>query len=157
MDQLSQNNKVKGVYEYMESSIKWTGNMAFSGITSSGHEIIMDAAEAVGGQNSGARPMELLLHAVAGCTGIDIISILKKMRLEPSSFQMEVRGERAEDQPKRFTDLNIHYALEGELPEDKVIRAIELSKDNYCSVSHSLNATITVSYSINGIKGDTTI
>ncbi len=136
----------------MESTIKWTGNMAFSGVTPSGHEIIMDAAAEVGGQNTGARPTELLLHAVAGCTGIDIISILKKMRLDPSSFHMEVKGNRAEEHPKRFTDIHIHYAFEGDLPEDKVIRAIQLSKDKYCSVSHSLNATITVSYSINELE-----
>jgi putative redox protein len=136
----------------MKSTINWTGEMAFSGATASGHEIKMDASEEVGGQNGGARPMELLLHAVAGCTGIDIISILKKMRLEPTSFHMEVDGERADDHPKRFTSMNIHYALEGELPEEKVIRAIRLSKDKYCSVSHSLNATITVTYSINRSK-----
>src|SRR5437868_5715806 len=106
----------------MESTIQWTGNMAFSGVTPSGHKIIMDAAEEVGGQNSGARPTELLLHAVAGCTGMDIISILKKMRLDPSSFHMEVKGDRTEDHPKRFTDIHIHYALEGDLPEDKVSR-----------------------------------
>lgn len=137
----------------MESRINWAGNMAFSGVTSSGHEIIMDAAEEVGGQNTGARPTEFLLSAVAGCTGIDIISILKKMRLDPSSFHMEVKGNRAEEHPKRFTDIHIHYALEGNLPEDKVVRAIQLSKDKYCSVSHSLSATITVSYSINGTEG----
>lgn len=141
----------------MESIIKWTGNMAFSGLTPSGHEILMDAAEEVGGKNSGARPVEFLLYSVAGCTGIDIISILKKMRLDPSSFHMEVKGNRAQDHPKRFTDINIHYALEGDLPEDKVIRAIQLSKDKYCSVAHSLNATITVSYSINGTEGKGTI
>jgi len=124
--------------------------MAFSAVTPSGHEIKMDAAEEIGGQNSGARPMELLLNAVAGCTGIDIISILKKMRLEPLSFHMEIEGERAEEHPRRFTNVHIHYALEGELPADKVERAIQLSKDKYCSVSHSLNAIITVSYSING-------
>ena len=136
----------------MESTIKWTGNMAFSGVTPSGHEIIMDAADEVGGQNSGARPTEFLLYAVAGCTGMDIISILKKMRLDPSSFHMEIKGDRAEAHPKRFTDIRIHYAFEGDLPEDKVIRAIQLSKDKYCSVSHSLNATITVSYSINELE-----
>lgn len=137
----------------MESIIKWTGNMAFSGMTPSGHELIMDAAEEIGGQNTGARPTEYLLSAVAGCTGIDIISILKKMRLDPVSFQMEVKGNRAEEHPKRFTNIHIHYALEGDLPEEKVVRAIQLSKDKYCSVSHSLNATITASYSINGTKG----
>jgi putative redox protein len=137
----------------MESTINWTGNMSFSGGTPSGHQIKMDASEEVGGQNSGARPTELVLHAVAGCTGIDIISILQKMRLEPTSFQMDITGDRAEDHPKRFTQIHIHYALEGELPEDKVIRAIQLSKDKYCSVSHSLNAEMTASYSINGTKG----
>jgi putative redox protein len=137
----------------VKTTVTWTGQMAFSGITPSGHEIKMDAAEEIGGQNSGARPMELLLHAVAGCTGIDIISILQKMRLEPTSFHMEVEGTRAEDHPRRFTHIHIHYALEGELPEDKVIRAIQLSKDKYCSVAHSLNAMITVSYSINGVAG----
>lgn len=143
---------MKGLKQ-MKSKITWTGQIAFSGTTPSGHEIQMDAAEEAGGQNSGARPTELLLHAVAGCTGIDIILILQKMRLNPASFHMEIEGTRAEDHPKRFTDVHIHYALEGELPDDKVARAIQLSKDKYCSVSQSLNATITVSYSINGSAG----
>ncbi|WP_085992872.1 OsmC family protein [Oceanobacillus senegalensis] len=134
----------------MEFTVKWNEKMAFSGMTPSGHELKMDAAEAIGGENSGARPTEFLLNAVAGCTGIDIISILKKMRLEPTAFQMDVKGERADDHPKRFTKIHIHYALDGDLPEDKVERAINLSKDKYCSVSHSLNAEITVSYSLNG-------
>ncbi|WP_102028142.1 OsmC family protein [Salirhabdus sp. Marseille-P4669] len=138
----------------MEFTVKWNEKMAFSGLTPSGHEVKMDASAEVGGENTGARPTELLLNAVAGCTGIDIISILKKMRLNPTSFQMDVKGERAGDHPKRFTTIHIHYALDGELPEDKVVRAIQLSKDKYCSVSHSLNAEITVSYSINGVEGE---
>ncbi|MCM3567696.1 OsmC family protein [Neobacillus mesonae] len=137
----------------METTIKWTGKMAFTGVTPSGHEIKMDAAPEVGGENTGARPTELVLNAVAGCTGIDLISILHKMRLNPTAFQMDVKGERADDHPRRFTSINIHYALEGELPEDKVVRAIQLSKDKYCSVSHSLNAEITATYSINGENG----
>ena len=141
----------------MEFTVKWNDKMAFSSQTPSGHEIKMDAAEEVGGENSGPRPTELLLSAVAGCTGIDIISILTKMRLNPTAFQMDVKGERADDHPKRFTAIHIHYALDGDLPEDKVIRAIELSKEKYCSVSHSLNAEISVSYSINGTKGEKTI
>lgn len=141
----------------MELTINWKEKMAFAGVTPSGHEFIMDAAPEVGGENSGPRPTELLLEAVAGCTGIDIISILQKMRLEPTAFQIDVKGDRAEDHPKRFTTINIHYALDGELPEDKVVRAIQLSKDKYCSVSHSLNAEITVSYSINGVTGEKAI
>lgn len=141
----------------MKMNITWTGQMSFSGSAPSGHEIKMDAATEVGGQNSGPRPTELLLHAVAGCTGIDIISILQKMRLNPSSFRIEIDGTRAEEHPKRFTNIHILYALEGELPEEKVVRAITLSKNKYCSVSHSLNADISVSYSINGITGSQVI
>ena len=137
----------------MESIIKWTGKMSFLGETPSGHQIQMDASEEVGGQNSGARPTELVLSAVAGCTGIDIISILQKMRLEPTSFHMDVKGDRAGNHPKRFTHIHIHYALEGDLPEEKVVRAIQLSNEKYCSVSRSLNAEMTTSFSINGIKG----
>lgn len=136
----------------MESTVKWNGQMAFTGIGASGHEVKMDASEEVGGENTGSRPTELLLYGLAGCTGIDIISILKKMRLDPVTFHMDVKGIRADEHPKRFTNIHIHYALEGELPEDKVVRAIQLSKDKYCSVSHSLNAEITAGYSINGSK-----
>ena len=138
----------------MKTTVKWTDKMTFESETPSGHQVKMDASEEVGGTNSGARPTELLLNAVAGCTGIDIISILHKMRLHPASFEVEVEGSQAEEHPKRFTEITIHYALEGDLPEDKVVRAIELSKDRYCSVSHSLNVGIKVSYAINGKKGE---
>ncbi|WP_419880621.1 OsmC family protein [Peribacillus sp. B-H-3] len=137
----------------MKTNVAWNGNMSFTGTAPSGHEITMDASEESGGTNSGARPTELLLNALAGCTGIDIITILQKMRLNPLSFHLEVDGERAEDHPKRFTSIHIHYSLEGALPEDKVIRAIMLSKDKYCSVSKTLSANVTASYSINGEKG----
>ncbi|WP_010098648.1 OsmC family protein [Ornithinibacillus scapharcae] len=141
----------------MDMSVKWNEKMSFTGFAPSGHEIMMDAAESVGGENRGARPTELLLSAVAGCTGIDIISILTKMRLQPTSFEINMSGDRADEHPKKFTKINIHYALEGELPEDKVVRAIELSMDKYCSVSHSLSAEITASYSINGVPGEKSI
>lgn len=141
----------------MKTNVTWTGQMGFSSVTPSGHEIKMDAAEEIGGQNTGARPTELLLNAVAGCTGIDIISILHKMRLNPTTFHMDVEGARAQDHPKRFTAIHIVYALEGDLPEEKVVRAIQLSKDTYCSVAHSLNAEITASYTINGVKGSKTL
>ena len=138
----------------MKSTITWTGDMAFTGTTPSGHELRMDAAPEVGGQNSGARPTELLLYSLAGCTGIDIVMILKKMRLELTGFAMDVEGTRADTEPKKFTDFHIHYIVEGNLPEEKVVRAIQLSKDKYCSVSHSLSANIVASYSINGVKGN---
>lgn len=133
----------------MELKVTWDGDMAFTAVNPSGHQIKMDSSEPFGGKNTGARPMELLLNALAGCTGIDIISILNKMRLNPLSFHMDIAGSRADEHPKRFTKIHIHYALEGDLPEEKVIRAIQLSKDKYCSVAHSLNAELAISYSIN--------
>ncbi|WP_409305829.1 OsmC family protein [Peribacillus sp. SCS-155] len=138
----------------METKITWNGDFAFSSETPSGHLLKMDAAEEIGGQNSGARPTELLLNAVAGCTAIDIVMILGKMRLQPMAFEIEVQGKRAEEHPKRFTDITIHYIMEGDLPEDKVVRAIRLSKDTYCSVSKSLNSNLIYTYSINGVAGE---
>jgi putative redox protein len=138
----------------MKTSIKWDGKLAFSGIAPSGHEIKMDTAESLGGDNSAPTPVELLINAVAGCTAIDIVLILEKMRLKLTSFEIEVNGERAEEHPKRFTDIHLHYILGGELDTEKVRKAIKLSKDKYCSVAHSLNANITASFTLNGTKDE---
>ncbi len=145
--------ELKEEEEKVQAKVTWNGQMSFTGMSASGVQIPIDASKEAGGQDSGARPMELILHGLAGCTGIDIISILKKMRLEVRSFYIEVEGSRADDHPKRFTDIHLRYVLEGDLPEDKVVRAIQLSIEKYCSVYHSLNANITVSYSINGVEG----
>lgn len=141
----------------MNTSIKWDGKLAFSGITPSGHELKMDTAESLGGENSAPTPVELLLNAVAGCTAIDIVLIIEKMRLQLTSFEVEVNGDRAEEHPKKFTDIHLHYILGGELDVEKVRKAIKLSKDKYCSVAHSLNANITASFTINGTKSDETL
>ncbi|MEE6452241.1 OsmC family protein [Gottfriedia acidiceleris] len=138
----------------MKTSIKWDGKLAFSGIAPSGHEIKMDTAESLGGDNSAPTPVELLINAVAGCTAIDIVLILEKMRLKLTSFEIEVNGERAEEHPKRFTDIHLHYILSGELDTEKVRKAIKLSKDKYCSVAHSLNANITAGFTLNGTKDE---
>lgn len=137
----------------MKTTTTWTGKMGFIGHNPSGHEIAMDAAEEIGGENNGSRPTELLLQAVAGCTAIDIVSILKKMRVEPIRFDTEIEAERADEHPRKFTKIHIHYSLDGDIPEKKLVRAIRLSKDEYCSVSHTLNAEITASYSLNGEQG----
>ncbi|MBA4496576.1 OsmC family protein [Paenactinomyces guangxiensis] len=134
----------------MKVNIYWKGSMHFATKTPSGHTISLDAAQEVGGENLGPRPTEILLSAVGTCSGIDIVDILKKMRLQVDSFAMEVSGERAEDHPRRFTRVHIHYQLEGNLPEEKVRRAVQLSVEKYCSVSNSLNAEITSSFEING-------
>jgi putative redox protein len=134
----------------MKVDIMWKGNMHFQTETPSGHQISLDAAQEVGGENLGPRPTEILLSAVGTCSGIDIVDILRKMRLEVQSFSMEVSGERAEEHPRRFTHVHMHYKLTGDLPEEKVRRAVELSINKYCSVSNSLNAKVTASFEING-------
>ncbi|PTX58223.1 putative redox protein [Melghirimyces profundicolus] len=136
----------------MKTDVQWKGKMQFQARTPSGHGITIDAAREVGGEDKGPRPTELLLSAAGACSGIDIVNILEKMRLTVESFDMEVSGDRADEHPRRFTKVHIHYRLEGDLPEDKVRRAVDLSRDKYCSVSQSLNAQITTSFEINGEK-----
>ncbi|WP_124726444.1 OsmC family protein [Staphylospora marina] len=134
----------------MNVEIRWQGNMHFESLTPSGHRFPLDAAPEAGGENKGPRPTEVLLSAVGTCSAIDIVEILKKMRLQVESFSMEIQGERAEEHPRRFTRVHMHYRLNGDLPENKVRRAVNLSLEKYCSVSHSLNAEITASFEING-------
>lgn len=134
----------------MHLQVNWKQGMAFQTTTPSGHDVTLDAGEDVGGLNTGPRPTEMLLQATAACTGIDIVSILHKMRLPLERFEMKVDGIRATEHPKKFSAIHILYVLDGEMPEERVRRAIELSVDRYCSVSHSLSATMTYSYQLNG-------
>lgn len=133
----------------MKSRANWEGGLAFSAKGDSGHEVLMDASKSAGGENSGPSPMELLLHGIAGCTGIDIVNTLKKMKADVEDFKIEVEGNRAEDYPKKYTSINVHFIIEGSgLTEKNVSRAINLSLDKYCSASNSLSAEITSSYEI---------
>lgn len=134
----------------MHLQVNWKQGMAFQTTTPSGHDVTLDAGEDVSGLNTGPRPTEMLLQATAACTGIDIVSILHKMRLPLERFEMKIDGVRATEHPKKFTAIHILYVLDGDMPEERVRRAIELSVDRYCSVSHSLNATMTYSYQLNG-------
>ncbi|SDX58802.1 putative redox protein [Marininema mesophilum] len=134
----------------MQTKLTWNGKMKFNSTTPSGHQLTLDAAQEVGGEDQGPRPTEVLLSAVGACSGIDIVDILKKMRLHVEDFDMEVSGSRAEEHPRRFTHVHIHYRLTGDLPVEKVRRAVTLSRDTYCSVSQSLSAEVTTSFSING-------
>ncbi len=112
----------------------------------------MDASPAIGGSGKGPRPMELLLMGMGGCTGIDVVSMLKKQRQELQDFDMEIEATRADKPPRVFTNIHIRYLLTGDLDPEKVRRAIELSKEKYCSASIMLGktATITYSYVVNG-------
>lgn len=114
-----------------------------------GNTIRMDGSPAIGGENLGARPMQVLLMSLAGCSSIDVISILKKMKQEVTDYHVEVDAEREADVvPSLFTNIHLKYTLKGQnLEESKVRRAIELSADKYCSVSKILEPTARITWS----------
>ncbi|SHE78484.1 putative redox protein [Mariniphaga anaerophila] len=115
--------------------VKWLENMAFSAEVS-GHEIILDASDKVGGENRGPRPKPLMLTALAGCTGMDVVSILKKMRVEVDGFNVYVDGELTEEHPKQFSQMHVTYEFKGKnLPVEKLQKAVNLSEERYCGVS----------------------
>lgn len=119
-----------------EALVTWTGNMSFNGHTGSGHDVVMDARAEVGGEDKGPRPTELLLTALGGCTGMDVVSILRKMRIEVDRLEIAIEAEEGPEHPKSFVNFTMVYRLWGaEVPEDKFRRAVELSETTYCSVA----------------------
>src|SRR5579859_4496059 len=114
--------------------------MAFRATTGTGHVVVMDAAPEVGGGDAGPRPMEMLLVGLGGCTGMDVISMLRKMHQHVSGYQIRLSGERANDHPKIFTSISVEHVVRGrELSADAVRRAVELSATRYCSAAAMLN------------------
>jgi putative redox protein len=107
----------------------------------------MDGSPEIGGEDLGARPMQLVLMALGGCTSMDMLSMLKKMREEVKGYKVTVDAERATEHPMVFTKIHIHYSLEGNLKKENVEKAINLSMDKYCSVTHMLNSTATITHS----------
>jgi len=115
--------------------VNWLQNMAFEAEVN-GHKIVIDAAEPVGGEDLGPRPKPLMLVALAGCTGMDVVSILKKMRIEVETFNVVVEGDLTEEHPKQFSQMRVIYEFKGnDLPMDKLEKAINLSEERYCGVS----------------------
>lgn len=120
-----------------------------------GHIVNVDARPDFGGNDMGASPMELVLMGVAGCSGIDMISILKKQRQEITSFKAEVEGERVQvGEAKPFKEINVVFFLEGPINEEKALRAAQLSFEKYCSVSKTVEPTATINYKVvlNGVE-----
>jgi putative redox protein len=116
-------------------STRWLENMSFESEIN-GHKIIIDAKEEVGGQDRGPRPKPFMLAALGGCTSMDVVSILKKMRIELKSLNVIVEGELSEEHPKRFQKMHVIYEVEGDdLPMDKIEKAVTLSEEKYCGVS----------------------
>jgi putative redox protein len=131
----------------MKASIKWKGNVAFSGESSTGHTVVMDGPAEEGGQNLGPRPMEMLLLGMGGCTAFDVIYILKKARQDVEDCVVELEAERADQPPKVFTRIHAHFVIKGKnLSEKQVQRAVELSADKYCSASIMLGKTAEITH-----------
>jgi len=123
------------------------------GESGSGHAVVMDGPPDVGGNNLGIRPMEMLLIGMAGCTTVDVVSTLKKMRENIDDCIAEVSAERADEHPKVFTSIHIHFVVKGsDLNPQKVEKAISLSADKYCSASIMMAKTATVTHDFEIIK-----
>jgi len=117
----------------MEARVIWKEGLSFDGTADSGFEVSLGALPAVGGKDDGFRPMELIAIGLAGCTAMDVISILRKKKQEVTAFEVQVRAERAQEHPKVFTRLEIEYILRGnDLSREAVERAVQLSAETYC-------------------------
>ncbi len=126
----------------------WRDNMSFD-VDLAGHHLTIDAAPEVGGRNYGPKPKALLLTALAGCTGMDVVAILKKMRMPLASFAVEVEGELTDTPPKVYRRIHITYRFAGDaLDRAKIERAVELSLTTYCGVTAMLGKTADISHTI---------
>lgn len=125
----------------MKATVKWTDGAMFVGESGSGHTVVMDGPEDLGGRNLGARPMEMLLMGVGGCSSYDVMSMLKKSRQKVVDCRVELEAERADAIPAVFTRIHMHFVVSGvKLKETQVKRAVELSAEKYCSASIMLGA-----------------
>ena len=131
----------------MNISVKWIDGMLMVGKSDSGHAVVMDGPPEIGGENLGVRPMEMLLLGMAGCTMIDVVSTLKKMREDVVDCQTQVSADRSEEYPKVFTNINVHFILKGkQLNPSKVDKAIKLSAEKYCSASIMIGKTAVITH-----------
>jgi putative redox protein len=139
----------------MECRVSWLANdgMAFSAETGSGHLVNMDGAPEAGGRNLAPRPMELLLAGAGGCSAFDVVLILQRARQAISGCEVVLQAERATEDPKVFTKINLHFKIKGEdLDQAKVDRAVKLSHEKYCSATAMLAKTAELTYSIEVIS-----
>ncbi len=130
-------------------NVKWIDGMSFEA-EAMNYKITMDADPEVGGKKRGPKPKLLLLMALAGCTGMDVVSLLNKMRIEFSELNIRVDGSTVDEHPKRFTNIKMIYELTGKnVDRSKVEKAIIMSQEKYCSVSATLRESVKIDYLIN--------
>jgi putative redox protein len=132
----------------LNAKVSFVDGLQFVGEAGSGHSIVMDGTAEFGGRDTGPRPMELLLMGLGGCTGMDVVSILKKKRQPFTGLDVAVSGTKAGDHPQRFTDIEIEFVVRGSgVKEEAVGRAVELSMDKYCSVKATLEGSAKIGFS----------
>lgn len=132
----------------MKVDVRWLEKSAFAGRSESNHWIVMDSSFG-GGHAAAPSPVEYVLMGLGGCTGIDLVAILKKMRQEVRSIEMEIEGERAKDNPRVFVKVHVKYKIKGRgLNPDRVKAAIELSDEEYCSIGAMLKKTAEYGYEV---------
>jgi putative redox protein len=137
----------------IEAKMKWTGGLKFEGLSAFGHNIAIDLAKKSGGNEDGYKPTELVLFSLAGCTGIDVVKILEKMRQEVTGVEVEVKGYQPDNYPKPYNKIEVRYILRGKnLDPRKVEQAINLSEDKYCMVSLSLKGVARINSSFEIIE-----
>ncbi|MFW5762167.1 MAG: OsmC family protein [Cyclobacteriaceae bacterium] len=131
-----------------EVSIDWKGGMEFLGDLD-GHKVVIDADAENGGTNKGSRPKPFMLLSLAGCTGMDVVFMLKKMKVEFDGLSISVEGELMDELPKAFTSMRVIYHFKGKnLPLEKLEKAVNLSSEKYCGVSATLKQVIPITYEI---------
>ncbi len=127
--------------------------MCFDVETGSGHHLLLDAAEHNGGQDKGPRPMEMLLVALATCSGMDILAILRKKRQDITAYEVRVLGERTEDHPKIFVEIAVEHIFTGHaIRPEAVQRAIELTEERYCGASAMLGKTAKLTHTFRVVE-----
>ncbi|MDA7834570.1 OsmC family protein [Methylophilaceae bacterium] len=131
----------------MKTQIKWMQDVSFKGKSESGHEVILDGPEELGGKNLGMRPMEMILIGMGGCTSFDVVTILKRSRQQITGCIAEIEAVRADAIPKVFTSIHIHFLIKGiDLQKKAVERAVELSANKYCSASIMLGKSVKITH-----------
>ena len=131
-----------------EINLNWNGKMSFTADLD-GHKVTVDSAPEFGGENKGPGPKTLLMVSLAGCTGMDIVSLLEKMRVNFKTFNIKVEGDVAEEHPKKYNELKIIYELTGDsIDLEKVDKAAKLSEEKYCGVWATLKPGVKMSYEI---------
>ena len=139
----------------MKVRVKWVEDVCFMGETESSHAVIMDGSPEIGGRNLGMRPMEMLLVSMGGCSSIDVVTILKKSRQAITNCVAEITAERADEIPKVFTNIHVHYVVTGKgLNPAQVERAVNLSAEKYCSASIMLGKAATVTHDFEVVEAD---